>query len=337
MIQKYRHTIVIALVLTLQCSLRAQHFNYEFEYLGFFDNREYFNPLVNDQTMAGSRVSAAAGYAFDENNRMMAGASYLYEFGSKGEWIAPDVIAYYQGNRKHLGIIIGAFPRTGKIELPLTLFTDTFAYYRPITEGILLQFSKPNFSHNLWIDWTGRQSYEKQESFLLGFSGKYQHGIFIWQHHFIMTHLAHTKNTNAGEHIRDNAGFILLPGLNLTQFTRLDSLTLSAGLLGSYDRLRNVYDFRVPWGFYAEAGAVFRGFGLQGTLYMGESQVITSGDGFYKSDRYLRADAFYGVSKPHLQAKVQCSLHVVPGVVDVSMSLVIRASIQGLFGSYQRN
>ena len=41
----------------------------------------------------------------------MAGADYLYEFGSKGEWIAPDFIAYYHGSIKIWDFIIGAFPR----------------------------------------------------------------------------------------------------------------------------------------------------------------------------------------------------------------------------------
>jgi len=330
---KYFVTFLFFLVL---CGYaHAQQFIYKIGFFGFFDNREYFNEFVNDQTIFGSRIYGEAGYAFNKWNRIMAGIDYLYEFGSKGEWIAPDLIAYYNGQYKNLSLTIGAFPRVNKIAMPMALMTDTFQYYRSNVEGILIDYKTPNFRHNIWIDWTGRQSDEKREAFMLGFSGFAKKGILIWQHHFIMTHLAHSLNHDSDEHIRDNGGFSVMPGLNLGPFTGLDSLTVSAGLLGSYDRIRGVYDFSFPLGFLAEMEAAFKGFGLHGTLYSGESQIITSGDGFYQSTFYSRADIYYRLKIPNIEGRVQFSFHFIPGIVDVSMALVIRAQLDGPFRNHQ--
>jgi hypothetical protein len=90
-------------------------------------------------------------------------------------------------------------------------------------------------------------------------------------------------------------------------------------------------------GFWGEFNAGFRNFGLHSTVYAGESQVITSGDGFYKSTFYCRADAFWQTVKPGITGKLQFSLHFIPGTVDLSMSFLVKASIDGLFRGHQFN
>jgi hypothetical protein len=89
-------------------------------------------------------------------------------------------------------------------------------------------------------------------------------------------------------------------------------------------------------GWLTELEAVFKGFGLRGTFYKGDSQKIISGDGFYKSSSYSRADVFYQVSKSHLQGLFQFSFHFLPGNVDLSMSLTVRAQLDGLFALKRR-
>ena len=331
----YRILLLAIAALWTTMDVFPQGFVYKTGFFGFFDNREYFNEYVNDQTIFGTRISGELGYAFSENSRIMAGLDYLYEFGSKGEWIAPDLITYYHGRSKNAQIYMGAFPRLGKISMPFALMSDTIGYYHSTVEGILLEYRKDQFYHNIWIDWTGRQSSTRRETFLLGFSGYLQKGVFLYQHHFVMTHLAHSLNGD--EHIRDNAGFAVMPGVSLTSFVPVDSLSISAGLLASYDRVRGIYDFSFPAGFLGEVNALYRGFGIKGTVYAGQEQVITSGEGFYKSDRYGRADFFYEMVKPGVTGKVQFSMHFIPGVMDISMQLVIKASLEGVFRNHQSN
>lgn len=315
----------------------TQGFIWNMDYFGFFDNREYFNKYVNDQTIFGSRISGGIGYAFSEKNKIVAGIDYLYEFGCRGELKAPDITAYYEGKNNKIDLAFGVFPRRNRTDMPLALMTDTFSYYRPNMEGIFARYHTRGFKHDIWIDWTGRQSFHKRESFLLGFSGEVKKGIFVYRHNFVMSHLAHSMNDSIEEHIRDNGGFSARAGIDLSSATGLDSLTFSAGLLGSYDRIRNVYDFSVPLGWIGDMEVKYKHIGLHGLIYKGESQVITSGDGFYKSTFYSRVDMYYHVKTRNIEGKLQFSMHFIPGIFDLSMSFLLRANIDGVFQAHQFN
>jgi hypothetical protein len=310
---------------------QAQAIRYKIGYFGFMDNREYFNPYVNDQTIFGSRINAELGFAFDENKKVMAGIDYLYEFGSKGELIPPDITLYYNSKTRYLDFYLGAFPRLNLLNMPMALMIDTFQYYRPNIEGILLNYSGENFGHNIWIDWQGRQSYDTRERFMLGFSGHAKMGLFTYQHHAIMSHVAHTLDAPSDQHLEDNGGYAVLVGIDFSPVTGFDTLAFSTGYLGSYDRLRGVYDMQFASGWLTEAEIIYKGVGLRGTLYKGDSQKIISGDGFYKSTSYTRADVFYQVSKSNIQGRLQFSFHFLPGNLDPSMSLTVRAQLDGMF------
>lgn len=307
----------------------AQEFIWSVGNYSFFDNREYFNPFVDGQTIFGSRIFGSAGLAINDNNRFAFGADYLYEFGSKGEGRDPDIILYYQGRYRDLDFRIGAFPRYEGMALPLALFSDTIHYYRPNIEGMMLDYQGSAFRHNAWIDWTGRQTLTRKEAFMLGFSGVFSRGIIMYQHHFIMSHIAHSKDHDPDEHIRDNGAYNVMAGLNLSSYTVLDTLTFTSGVLGSYDRVRSVYDMTWPVGWITEADIGYRGFGLHGLYYRGEEQVIVSGDGFYRSDMYGRADLYYGRQSTYINGMLQFSMHFVPGITDLSMALVIRVQLDG--------
>ncbi|MBN1159227.1 MAG: hypothetical protein JXA61_07585 [Bacteroidales bacterium] len=296
----------------------------------FFDNREYFNPYVDDQTIFGSRAYGYAGFSLNGNNDFAVGVDFLYEFGSRGELRQPDLILYYHGGLKNLSFKIGAFPRYREMSMPLGLMSDTIQYYRPNIEGMSLEYTSKQFRHNVWIDWTGRQSFTKREMFRLGFSGYFSKGAFLYHHHFVMNHVAFSKNHGADEHLRDNGGYSALAGLNLSHLTGLDTLIIASGIMGSYDRLRGVYDFSWPLGWISEAEVSYKGFGLRGLYYRGGEQIIVSGDGFYRSSSYGRTDIYYARGESRVIGTVQFSLHFIPGVVDHSMSLVIRAQLDGI-------
>ncbi len=307
--------------------IAAQDFIWTAGNYSFFDNREYSNPYMDDQTITGSRIFGYAGFSLNENNRFAFGIDYLYEFGSKGELQEPDFIMFYKGNFKNLALTIGAFPRYHELSMPYALFSDTIRYYRPNVEGISVDYHTAGFRHNVWIDWTSRQSYTKKEIFMLGFSGYWNSGIFMVQHHFIMSHVAHSKYHSPDEHIRDNGGYAVMAGMNASHLTRLDTLVFTSGILGSWDRLRSVYDFSWPVGWISEAEINYKGFGLHGLYYAGDEQVIISGDGFYKSGSYGRTDLYYQRKTSNVSGRLQFSLHFIPGIVDLSMSLVVRAQL----------
>lgn len=335
-IQMNGNFCIPALLLALfSITTAAQKVTYRAGFFGFMDNREYFNPYVNDQTIFGSRLSGELGLALNDSNRIAGGLDFLYEFGSKGEWQQPDPILYYASEHRNLDFYMGAFPRLNLLKMPMALMIDTFQYFRPNMEGFFLRYKAETFTHNVWIDWTGRQSYQRRESFMLGFSGFFHKGVFTWQHHFVMSHLAHSLSVEPEIHLRDNGGYSAMAGLDLSRLTPFDSLTFSTGILGSWDRIRSVYDIRFPVGWVAEAEACYRGGGLHGMMYSGDNQYIVSGDGFYRSSFYSRIDAYYLVTRPLIEGRLQFSMHLIPGTVDLSMSLTVRVKIDGKFLRYQ--
>ncbi|MBN2213331.1 MAG: hypothetical protein JW723_03725 [Bacteroidales bacterium] len=308
----------------------GQSFDWRTGFYGFFDNREYFNLYTDDQTMFGSRIYAEAGFSLNDHNSFMGGFNYLYEFGSKGDLIAPDIVIYYHGEKGPLNFYLGAFPRKGLINQPPMLLTDTLFYYRPNSEGMFLEFRKSFGYHNIWIDWTGRKTNTRRETFLMGGTGRFGKGAVFYEHHFVMYHYAAPAITVPDDHLRDNAGLTAVCGLNLSRKVPVDSAFISSGIGFSLDRIRNVYDFRTRIGWYTELGAEHKGFGIHGTCYLGDSHTIIYGDRFYSSDSYQRIDLYYTKSPSSLiSGKLQFSFHFVPGVVDYSQMLVIVINLNG--------
>ncbi|MBN2611218.1 MAG: hypothetical protein JXB00_06645 [Bacteroidales bacterium] len=306
-----------------------QTFEWQAGFHGFFDNREYFNEYTNDQTMFGARVSAGAGFAIDANNRFRAGLNYLYEFGSKGELIAPDITLYYHAEKGPLKFLLGAFPRKGLISQPKILLTDTLEYYRPNTEGMFIEYEKGLFRHNVWIDWTGRQSANKRETFLIGATGHIGSDLLFYEHNLLMYHYAAPAVPIPDDHLRDNGGITAVLGTNLSSWLPLDSMVLSSGIAFSYDRLRNVYDARTPVGWYSELHLAHKGFGLHGTFYTGDAHTLLYGDRFYTSTSYQRLDLSYTRSKGSLiTGRLQFSFHFVPGALDFSQQFVVYINLE---------
>jgi hypothetical protein len=165
---------------------------------------------------------------------------------------------------------------------------------------------------------------------MLGLSGEVNGGLFLYRHHFLMNHVAHSKDHDPQEHIRDNGAYNIMAGFNLSPFTAFDTLTVTSGVLGSYDRIRSFYDLTWSAGWLTEAEVNYRGFGFHGSYYRGGEQVIISGDGFYQSDLYGRADFYYRRQNAGISGMMQFSLHFVPGIVDLSMALVLRLQIDGV-------
>lgn len=322
--------LILLISLAGSMDTRAQQFEWETGFFGFFDNREYFNPYINPQTMGGENLSAEAGFAVDASNRFRAGISYTYENGSKGDYLLPDLILYYKGEWKPATFYIGSFPRYQLISHPMAMLTDTLKYYRPMVEGMFLEHRRDWGYQNIWLDWTSRQTDTRRETFLLGASGLFHKGVFLYQHHFLMYHFAGPGISIPGDHIRDNGGFNVMAGLDLSEKTFLDTATLMTGFLTSYDQLRHVYDMRFMWGWLSDVNVNYKGFGLHGIYYRGEGQVFLYGDGFYKSGNYGRADFYFQKSwLDRISGRFEFSLHFLPGHIDFAYAVSIRATMDG--------
>jgi hypothetical protein len=321
----------LCLLITICTGLsHAQYLTWKTGMHVFFDNREYFNSYAQDQTIFGTRIFGQTGFDIDQHHQIQAGISYLYEYGStiNSKYIEP--ILYYHYENEPVKLYFGSFDRKKLIELPQILQSDTFQYYRPNIEGIFIELHKTWGYQNVWIDWASRQTDKNKEIFLLGGTGSLKKGRFFYRHDFIMTHYAKTKINDSSEHIRDNGGLCAGIGVDLSHILGLDSLTLSSGFTMSYDRTRNVYDFRYYKGSLSELLVQYKSLGLHASAYIGEGQVQMVGDGLYRAKNYERIDVFWDLfRKSPVKGRVTFSIHFIDQLIDYSQTFSIYVNLEG--------
>jgi hypothetical protein len=326
-----RALAIFILAPLLSINAMAQQLDWKTGYLGFLDNREADDRSYYAQTMFGSRLRGEIGFSPDGKNRLAAGLDFLYEFGWNGPYRRPSVVLYYENSFRNLDISFGAFNRYKKTDMPLALLTDTLNYYRPNIEGFFIEYKKGAFRQNVWLDWTGRKTVANRESFLFGFSGYYAKGLFIYQHHFIMNHISLTEPMEVGTYVRDDLGGTVKAGINLSSLTKLDSLVVIAGIIGSADRQRDLYDFRFSGGWTCELEAQYKRLGLHELVCFSNGLTILSGDSPYSSDFYNRTDLYYQIINSFIDARLQISYHHIPMADEVSTMVVIRINTGGFF------
>lgn len=298
---------------------------------GFFDNREYFNYYTNDQTIFGTRAYAQAGINLNQKNEFVIGMNGLYEFGSNLDPDYVNPILYIHHKNAVADLYLGSFYRCPLVDMPDVLLNDTLQYYKPNMEGIYLSFNKTIFNHNIWIDWTSRQSIVDKEIFVLGGSGSIWLKNFFYKHDFVVTHYALTSKVNTDEHIRDNGGICSRIGIDASDLFFLDTLTFSTGIIFSYDRTRNITPLRYYKGCIAEISILYKSFGLKYTNYIGNGQVIITGDPLYKAKFYNRFDLSWKIfNRPGIEGEVELSFHIINDYIDYSQKFTLRAEIEYL-------
>jgi len=210
----------------------SQKFEWKAGLDGFLDNREYFSIDI-PQTIFGSRAWGEVGASLSEMHHLSVGMNYLYEFGHDLSAHTPVATMYYTYDDEKINFQIGSFPRRNLLEYPIALLSDTLQYYRPNIQGAYLGYRGIWGYQNVFIDWTSRQTDENPETFLFGFSGKVQKGILFLNHHLLMGHFARKGIPDPDYHLRDNGGFHITIGTNLSDSSPLDSLSFSMGTLVS--------------------------------------------------------------------------------------------------------
>jgi len=303
-----------------------QELEWKVSTFGFADNREYASANLYSQSILGIRFAPEIGLRIDSTHRIRAGINFLQEFGAKpfGERLLP--ILYYNYQKQGLSFYIGTFPRYELLsDYPRAILTDTLMYYRPNIEGLSLKYQHKQFKEQIWVDWTSRETQTDREQFMVGLSGRVGFGLFYFTHYLTMLHTANSLGQKYP--LRDNFGGMLQVGVDLSERTALDSLTIGTGILASIDRLRGVYD-RSPKGAIVDIHAAKKSFFLHNTFYKGDAHDIAFGDRFYTKDTYDRLDLGW---KPfrwnNLEAYFMFSLHFVPGAMSNQQVIQLRYSL----------
>ncbi len=326
-----RHLLItLTLILLIESPGISQKFEWDAGFDGFLDNREYFSIEV-PQTIFGSRIWGEVGASLSDGHSFKAGMNYLYEFGYHLDSYAPDITMYYRYEDHGINFRIGSFPRSGLLDFPISLLSDTLLYYRPNIEGVYLGYKGKWGYQKVFIDWTSRQTDDSYERFIFGFSGRLQAGILYMNHHLMMGHFAGKGIPEPDHHLRDNGGFDFNLGTDLSEKVFLDSLTFSGGGLVSLDRIRGVDDgWQTPAGFVGRFTACYRWMGINGLIYRGQGHTFLYGDPFYKLDRYGRIDLYYMPFRSEkVSLKINFVLHFSKNQLDYSQQILLSMALNG--------
>jgi len=308
--------VVFFFIILIQQSINAQK-AVEWHVLNktFIDNREYFNSYAKPQTIFGTRLDLSAGFSIDSVHSVQAGADFLYEFGSSNEDIKISPTIYYHYNSKDIEFLFGAFPRHKNLEYPKILHNDTLYYYRPNLEGSMVGVKRKSGFQKLWIDWTGRQTATVNESFMAGSFGIWNFENFFIKDYFYMYHHAGTLTE---KHVRDNAGALILLGVDLSETYYLK---LAAGLAYSDDRVRPD-PFNYSFGFYSDIEFNYKYYTARFVHYNGKPISLAQGDPFYKAGVYSRLDGeILFIDNKYIQLNFQASFHFETYNMDSSQKL----------------
>jgi len=311
-------------------SVNSQNFEWLAGFDGFLDNREYFS-IKNPQTMFGARFRVEAGGSLSDLHGIRAGINYLYEFGYKIDAHKPVPTLYYRYDDGKILLKTGAFPRRDLLDFPIAILSDTLHYYRPNMEGVYLSYSGTWGTQNVFIDWTSRQTDAAHERFIFGFSGTLNWKFMYLSHHVMMGHFAGPGIPVPGESLRDNGGFDVNLGADLSDRVFLDTLVFSAGALISLDRTRDLEEtFQTPAGFLGQFTVMHRGVGLAGTWYKGSGHTFLYGDSFYRLRDYGRLDFFYAPFRSGpVRIKFDIAVHFAKQQLDYSQQIMISMTLGG--------
>jgi hypothetical protein len=284
--------------------------------------------------MAGVHFVPQVGLSYQKNHRFFVGIDALHEFGSEKAIGYHNPVAYYQFDGKPFVFYMGAFPRNPLLDkYPRMFFQDSVLNYRPLINGLFWEYrSKKDDYFNVWLDWTGRQSEERRETFFMAWSGRYNQGIFYAQHFLYMFHFAGRMNPPVPEPVHDNGLILTSAGIDLAAKANFEKLELNIGWSVGLDRNRKSGEgWKKPQGILSELKVEYRGVGLLNTLYTGDGQQsfysrfqnqLYWGDAAYRASKYDRADFYVNFIKTGAATvKLIYTLHILENKMFHEQSL----------------
>lgn len=300
----YKLLISVTLFLGVGLQLSAQEVVWSAGFDFFFDNREYKSEINWPQSLFGARISPEIGIRFEQNHSLMVGASLLADFGSKTFGHGNEAIVYYQYQTPKFTAALGVIPRRKMIgEYPSAFFSDSVYYYDPNISGVLLQRVGSRGFFEFGCDWNSMFSETTREKFMLFSAGRLNHRRFYAGYHFYMYHHAGRSGRPEGEDgVVDNVWIHPHIGVNLSSPRGLDSLTIQAGWLQTFQNDRKyVGEYVSPGGVQVEVRLEKWKFGIFNTFYAGKNLMpyymaeadLDYGNGLYWGEPFYRTGNIY--------------------------------------------
>lgn len=330
---------VLFLSLLLPAGMQAQEILWDIDFLGFFDNREYNAEGTRAQTLAGVRLSPEIGVGIlDNRHRLMAGGSWIQNFGTGTKESTIILTAYYRYESPRFKMTVGSFPRTQLIEAqPGVLVFDSLLYYHPNFTGALFQYESPKGYAEIYLDWRRMQTEKEREAFLIAANLRYRPCLFYMGAHLSVNHLARPKNSPENISVMDDIVANPYIGIDLSRKLPLDSLSLHAGYLVSLERNRGDGNWHTPQGVLAELYGRWKFLALRNTFYGGGNQMplypayqglFNQGDPFYQSKVYNRTDVMaYLFNNAFVNCFIAVNFHYARHTLSSQQQLVVRFNL----------
>jgi len=305
----------------------AQKACYELTYDLIADNREYSGEYAIPQTILASRLDVQGGFEVDSNHSVFVGLNHLQEHGHPIDGYKPVMDLYYHYQDTVYNLYLGSFPRRGLLNYPLIMLSDSLGFYRPNLQGGFAQVKGKWWKQAVWCDWTSRQTDSVRETFLVGITGRFDFGVLFLEDQMHYWHRA--GNATTLKDVRDNmalAGFI---GIDLKRFIKVDSLTLSTGVVNTMDRNRTDDIIHPSTGSLSRLAFRYnKKFGLDLAYYNGGAPSLEFGDKIYSAKNYLRADFIWTpITTKYVRSAVKACMHYVNGEWDHSYQIFLTAQI----------
>ncbi len=293
-------------------------------YLGFFDNREFYQSGLQPSTYFGQRISPGITAQLDTANLMVLSVNFLQEFGNPkliSGW-QPEV--YFRHQSPGLHFVFGAFPREKWADtLALALVSDSLRYTRPNATGFAIKQSRKNGHSSVWLDWSGQKTERLREQFFIGTHHLGLFKSFFWQIDASLTHVAKSLAPPPEQSIEEQAAWLTQIGKSFNWKPIHGKLAI--GWLSSWERVRNGSPIQTPQSLWLQGGLAFRQVDIQHTRKHGEKHELSVGDPFYRFANYHRTDVRYQVqNKGKWKIEAIYSLHRADRVVSHQQRLLIR-------------
>ncbi len=303
--------LLVFILISISIHSQAQKLEWNIDFKGIGDNREFNPTYAKPQTIIGERTSFELGTTLDSLHSFRIGLSHFYEFGTDISYNKPQLTAYYKYDDQKTQLYFGAFPRFNLIDFPLAIIADTVSYYRPNIEGVLIQH-KWNWGKQLiFVDWTGKQLVDQREQFMAGTSGIINLKNFYVENFLMMYHYALMAEAVDTQHIIDNTALNVNLGYHFTMCKALSAFYIEAGILSSEYRERNISDgFEYSNSFLSTAFLEWKRLSIKNTLSIGKGHQILTGDTYYNANSYMRTDLFFNLIKyKNVTATFNMSFH----------------------------
>ncbi|MFV0365582.1 MAG: hypothetical protein ACK5JS_03640 [Mangrovibacterium sp.] len=316
--------LLLLLVCGFTYSVNAQKLEWNVNFQGIGDNREFNPEYAKPQTILGERTSFELGTSIDKEHTLRIGLSHFFEFGTDIDYNKPQLTAYYKYDNSKTQFYMGAFPRYNLIDFPLAILSDTISYYQPNIEGILAQHNWNWGKQLIFVDWTGKQLTDQREKFIAATSGRFNWKNFYFENYLMMYHYALMAAHDDTQHIIDNTALNLNLGYDFSEHSFFNQAYVEIGFLNSQYRERHVTDgFSSSTSFFSTLFLEWRRLSLKNTLNLGGGHRLLTGDSYYQANDYMRTDLYlHLIDHKQVQLSFNFSFHVADwGTVDSQQQL----------------